>query len=119
MYFMLREALDSALAAVTHDPQDAAVVALARLYAARIDRGEHEVETETEARDTDNLKSFGPPLLAVLKELRMTPAARAKAGEGGAPPDDESAPDEIDELEARRADRQRAAAGQHDPPAVD
>lgn len=96
---MLREALNTALDAVTHDPRDAAVVALARAYADVIDEGE--------------VLKGGPPLLAALRELRMTPASRSAAVEGGAP---DAQPDELDELEQRRAAR---AAGQHDTAAVD
>ncbi|ONI73088.1 hypothetical protein ALI144C_44875 [Actinosynnema sp. ALI-1.44] len=106
---MLREALDTALTAVKHDPRDAAVVALARAYADAIDRG-------------DVLKA-GPPLLSALRELQMTPASRSAPVEGGAPSDGDT--DELDELDARRAERaeraerRRAAAGQHDTPPVD
>ena len=65
-------ALVAALRAVPLGPEDQAATALAKQYAAQIDDGA-------------DLSKLGPPLLAVLAALRMTPAARAAVVKGGAP----------------------------------
>jgi len=69
----VKHALDAALRAGLVDARDAAVYALAKGYAAGIDA------------DRAELARLGPPLLAVLAALRMTPAARAAVVKGGAP----------------------------------
>ncbi len=66
-------ALVAALRAVPLGPEDQAATALAKGYAAGIDA------------DRAELARLGPPLLAVLAALRMTPAARAAVVKGGAP----------------------------------
>lgn len=66
-------ALTSALKAVETAPEDEAVVALAKRYAAAID---------SEAR---GLAGFGKELLATLSALGMTPAARKAVAAGVTP----------------------------------
>lgn len=76
-------AVADALAAVTIGPVDAAAAELARAYAEQIEFG-------------GDLAKLGPPLLAALESLGMTPRSR-KAIAGGS--DD---PNPIDELLERR-----------------
>jgi hypothetical protein len=93
----LTEALSAALAALDRKPEDAAAVALARLYAARLD-----------SENADLVKE-GPLLLSVLESLGMTPKGRAavlgKGGGKGAPPGNR-----LDELRAKRRARANGAA---------
>lgn len=92
---MIRETLDTALASVETGSADAATVALARKYADLID-GE------------GDLIKVGPLLLAALVQLGMTPKSRAAVVGGGAK--DVHNIDPLDELNARRAARQRDTA---------
>jgi hypothetical protein len=90
----IRDTLDEALRSVETLPADAATVALARQYADLIDG------------DGDLIK-VGPLLLATLTALGMTPKARTAVvpPEGGS-----SGGSKLDELRARRARRDGAAA---------
>ena len=74
----LAEALAEALRSVPVRPEDAAVVALARCYAAVVDAA-----ATAEAQAV--LAELGPKLLAVLVELGMTPRARAAVLGKGSP----------------------------------
>lgn len=108
-------ALTRALKAVQTGPEHAPTVALAKRYAAMLDE------------DPETLGRFGPPLLRVLIEMRMTPRTRAGViagdflsdpepgdvvpNEGGASGDSPDADlDPADELRARRRSRMHGAA---------
>ena len=78
-------------------PQDKAAVALAERYAAALD---------VSAADPAKL---GPPLLAVLSALGMTPAGRAAVLGKGVTSGDSSGRSRADELRERRAARIHAA----------
>lgn len=88
----IRGALDRALRRAEISPADGAAVTLARHYADAIDA------------DGDLIK-LGPALLAAMVQLRMTPKARTSVMEGG--PAGGGQRDPLDELDARRAARQR------------
>ena len=91
----LETAVRAALDAHHTQPADAGAVELALTYARAID-----VE--------DDLAKLGPPLLATLAALGLTPAARAALAKGAS---GEPATNPLDELRARRAARaDRAAA---------
>jgi hypothetical protein len=95
----LSDALNGALIETEQEPRDAAVVALARFYAATIDSVGDAVMVET-------LRDLGPKLLAALEALNMSPRARAAvkgAVTGGA------VANPLDELQRRRADRAGSA----------
>lgn len=86
----LRAELDVALAALTIKPEDGGTVALAQRYADEIDQG------------GADLAKIGPPLLAALEALQMSPRARAVAARG-VKPDEPAKPSPLDELRERRA----------------
>lgn len=100
----LVSALESALAALTVRPEDAAAVALARRYAEQADA------------DDGDLVKLGPLLLAALTALGMTPAGRAAVMGKGGDRRDGAPVSKADELRARRAAR---GAGQHAAAPVD
>lgn len=78
--------------AAAADSTDAAAMELAMIYAEAIDLG-------------GDVAKLGPPLLAALEALHLTPRARASKGGttvGGSSP--------LDELRARRARRDNAPA---------
>ena len=85
----LETAVRAALDAHHAQPADAGTVELALTYARGVDLG-------------DDLAKLGPPLLATLSALGLTPAARGdgKGGTAGEP-----AANPLDELRARRAAR--------------
>jgi len=85
----LETAVRAALDAHHAQPADAGTVELALTYARGVDLG-------------DDLAKLGPPLLATLSALGMTPAARAALAKRGA---DDPAGNPLDELRARRAAR--------------
>jgi hypothetical protein len=94
----ISRALLVALKTAEHEPVDAAAVALAKAYAARLDD------------DPDALLKIGHMMLPVLTALGMTPAARRATAPKGATPD---APvvRPLDQLRDRRRSRaDRAAA---------
>jgi len=72
-------------------PVDQAAVQLALTYAAAVDAGEP-------------VEKVGPPLLAVMEALGMTPRARAALAKGVTSAGPSASP--LDELRARRAARQ-------------
>lgn len=84
----ITEALSAALAALDSKPEDAAAVALARLYAARLDGTNADVVKE------------GPLLLSALESLGMTPKGRAAIVGKGAK--DAPTGNRLDELRERR-----------------
>lgn len=86
---MLGPELERALATLTAAPEDAAAVALARQLAAAIDADE---------RQGVALAELSSKLLAVLVQLGLTPAARARVARGGA----SGGPSRLDILRARR-----------------
>ena len=87
-----------ALAAHPPGPRDQGAVALALTYAKELDMG-------------GDLAKLGPALLACLDALQMTPRARAVAQRGGTgKPDEHPATTRMDELRARRAGKNGAAA---------
>jgi hypothetical protein len=86
----IESALDDALKGVTTTPADDATIALARAYARSVDCGE-------------DLSKIGPALLACLKELGMTPAARAALTKGEPREQERRSP--LDELRQRREQR--------------
>jgi len=91
----LETAVRAALDAHHTQPADAGAVELALTYARGVDLG-------------DDLAKLGPPLLATLSALGMTPVARAALAKGAS---GETATNPLDELRARRAARaDRAAA---------
>ncbi len=69
---LLASVVDTSIRALTLQPEDAAVVRLARQYAAAIDA------------DPDQLDALGPKLLAALNALGASPAGRTRL-KGGAP----------------------------------
>lgn len=75
--------------------KDAAVAALALTYARQIDAGE------------GDLAKLGPPLLAALEALHLSPRARATASRG-IKPDAKPVANPLDQLAARRAGKSRA-----------
>jgi hypothetical protein len=89
----LTTGINKALDALALEPKDAAVVQLAKHYAAAIDK------------DAFLLKKLGPELLETLMQLGLTPRARNAVMGGGVTPDGHS--DKITELRSRR---QRRAA---------
>lgn len=96
-------ALGEALKAVDRRPEDAAAVALARAYARQIDT------------DPGMLAKVGPPLLAVLVELGMTPKARAGVMKGGGS-SDSNRRSALDELRAKRDRRANGTTTVDAPP---
>lgn len=98
-------ALYGALREVETAKGDDAAAALAKRYAALIDD------------DPTLAPKVGPLLLDALRELCMTPRARAAVVKGGGNTGDGSRPaSELDELRERA---RRRRAGQHATPAVD
>lgn len=92
------------------DPRDRAVATLAVTYAERIDDAlAFDASTERGRPDgwqdtqRDPLAELGPKLLAALKELGMTPAARKALIADATPPVKPTS--KLDELLARRAAR--------------
>lgn len=94
---MLEQAVRDALAVKPAAPEDKAVAALALEYAKQLDEGAA-------------AEKVGPPLLAALEALHMSPRARGAAKKGTA--DDKPSANPLDELAARRA-------GLGNPAAVD
>jgi hypothetical protein len=100
----LRVSVQTALDAQPPESRDAAAAELALTYAGAIDSG-------------GDMSKLGPPLLAALESLRMTPRARAAATK--AVNDDKPAANPLDQLAGRRARRGRtpdldaAAEGSH------
>lgn len=88
--FSLVEAVTQGVEGLTLKPADQAAVRLALVYARAIDEGDAAVE------------KAGPPLLAALEALGMTP--RARANMKGVTSDGPVA-NPLDELRARRAAR--------------
>jgi hypothetical protein len=82
----LRQRVDAALAAVTLTDADQGTAELARTYADQID-------------GMGDLAKLGPPLLAALESLGLSPRARA-AMKGGKP--DVPRSGKLDELRERR-----------------
>lgn len=93
----MHEAVKKALAFEPPAEQDLAVAALALQYASEIDSGEAD------------LAKIGPPLLAALEALQMSPRARAIARKGGAQPNG-AGTGKLDELRARRARKDGTAS---------
>jgi hypothetical protein len=91
------EALNKALEDMSLLDKDKAVVDLARLYARAID-----------SMPITELEKFGPKYLAVLESLGMTPKARAALVKGK-DNDSDSNKSPLDELRARRNQRERNA----------
>lgn len=87
------------------DPRDRAVAALAVQYAEHID---DPIDWGDVQRDP--LAELGPKLLAALRELGLTPAAR-KGIVGDAPAPAAKPKSKLDELHARRAARVSGAPG--------
>lgn len=95
LYGPLRTSLAAALDALPLPPTDQAAVALAERYA-------HELDAADGAGDVAKL---GPPYLAALTALGMTPAARKTLTKGG---DTDAAPrNPLDLLAEKRAARGR------------
>lgn len=93
--FSLVDAVRQGVETLELKPADQGAVQLALAYAVSVDSGEAPIE------------KVGPPLLAVLEALGMTPRARAnmKGVTSGGP-----VADPLDELRARRAARERDAS---------
>ncbi len=89
----LAQALRASLAAIEHNPEDAATRSLALTYAAAIDAAN---------LDVDTLTDLGPKLLTALAELGMTPRARAGVLRHMRDETDD-ADDELDGYRTRRA----------------
>jgi hypothetical protein len=87
----LVEAVRGAVEVLALAPADQGAVQLALTYAAAVDAGEP-------------VEKVGPPLLAVLEALGMTPRARAALTKGVTNGVPVASP--LDELRARRAARQ-------------
>lgn len=83
-------AVNDALRHVPLDALDAAAAELAKRYAAEIEGG-------------GDLSKLGPPLLAALESLGMTPRSRRALVNGARP--QQSPADELREKRARRAGR--------------
>lgn len=92
----LQESVQDALNAKPIEPRDKAVADLALTYATQVDEG-------------GPLEKLGPPLLAALEALGMSPRARAAATRGGKP-DDAERKSPLDELRERRARKNGAPA---------
>lgn len=92
----MTRALATALRSAQLDDQDAAAVALAKAYAARIDS------------DPEALVKVGHLVLPVLTALGLTPAARKAVAPKGATAS--GTPSRLDELRARRASRASRAS---------
>lgn len=88
----LVKAVEQAVEVLALTPADQGAVRLALTYAQAIDLGEP-------------VEKVGPPLLAVLEALGMTPRARAAITKGGTSASPSASP--LDELRAKRAARQR------------
>jgi hypothetical protein len=86
----LVRAVQGAVDALALAPADRGAVQLALTYAAAVDAGEP-------------VEKVGPPLLAVMEALGMTPRARAALVKGGSDAGPSTSP--LDELRARRARR--------------
>lgn len=117
----ITRALTAALKAAQGGPADAAAVALARRYAALIDRAEHLAEelAGLRAEDDDQAKQLaalkarvdaqtvasdlGPKLLAALTALKLTPSARAAIAAGEVKPGDRPAANPVARLRAVHA----------------
>lgn len=92
---MVVEKLEAALKSAQIRPEDAATVELALTYARSLDDGADPARV-------------GPPFLACLTALGMTPAARAAlAGKGAG--DDKPTASPLDELRAKRKARETAS----------
>src|ERR1700743_1131411 len=91
----MSEVFRAALTSVSPDARDAAAARLADTYCREIDMG-------------GDLAKLGPPLLAALEALQMTPRARAVAQRGGRG-EPEPVADPINELGLRRARKSRTA----------
>ena len=89
---MLAQVVEEALAAQPVEPRDAAAAELALTYAREIDLG-------------GDLTKLGPPLLAALEALGLTPRARKAVK-----PDDKPAGNPLDQLAAACARRGRPEA---------
>jgi hypothetical protein len=89
-YGPVRSALATALDALPLPPTDLATVALAEKYA-------HEID------GAGDLAKLGPPLLAALVQLGMTPASRKALTKAGS--DDGPRSNPLDELMRKRAER--------------
>lgn len=131
------KALETALESVHTLPGDAAAVELARRYSRELDEAvvvaasltkalRELLELDADLHDrflvlttrieaTAVAAAVGPKLLAVLEQLGMTPAGRARllGREGGGGRGDGSRGSKLDEL------RERRAARQHSAPSVD
>ncbi|NIL41596.1 hypothetical protein HCB17_10730 [Salinispora arenicola] len=92
MELSVRDAL-TARPAAERDPRDTATAQLALTYAQAIDTGA-------------DLAKVGPPLLAALEALRLSP--RARAGGKGVTGDTPAA-GQLDELRSRRARKSRTS----------
>lgn len=90
----LVKAVQEAVEVLALAPADQAAVRLALAYATAIDCGEP-------------VEKVGPPLLAVMEALGMTPRARASLAKGVTSGSTITSP--LDELRARRSARQRDA----------
>jgi hypothetical protein len=89
-------ALRVALADVVAEAKDAGTIALAYLYAGQLDA------------DPDNAAVIGPKYLVALESLLLTPRARAAAMRG-VNDDQRTKLSPVDELRAKRRDRQNRA----------
>jgi hypothetical protein len=92
----LLQEVDKAMASMEVAPEDAGTAALIRRYAWEIDKGEE-------------LQKLGPPLLAAMEALGMSPRARALLKGGKVEPPRNR---KLDELRERRARK-------HEPKTVD
>lgn len=89
----LEKAVKSAVSGLSLLPQDSAAVELAITYARSVDSLQEPVSKS------------GPPLLAVLEALGMTPRGRTALLRGAKSSEQQPAGDPIDELRQRRARR--------------
>jgi len=89
-------ALRVALADVVAEAKDTGAIALAYLYAGQLDA------------DPDQAATIGPKYLGVLESLLLTPRARAAAMRG-VNDDQRTNLSPLDELRAKRANRQDGA----------
>lgn len=125
----LTPAVEASLKALTTKPEDAALRALVRQYAATVDDAAEVAEAATliEPEDEDQAKrlsallrrverqavlaELGPKLHAALAELGASPKSRAgMMGKGGAPLDSDAAKSKLEQLRDRRLRPSRAAA---------